>query len=218
MKKSDEYESIGDPDAPYTVTARETRRQGEAERIRDAVDRSHFHRYTVGESAGGYYSHSHDGWDEPDHVHPGRQAFPGRADGGYWAESGPSLGSETPAPVAANIARVLDQLLRQTPTPPHMLMRWRLRLYCGHVVERHAHAENPTAERAFMGQVSCVECGLDPATIVAARALGVVESPPAPPSRKKPSVQALRRKLEKAEAEVARLRAEIEQNAPAGSS
>jgi hypothetical protein len=217
MRLPDEYEGLGDPDSPYVVTKQDTRRQRDAERIRESVRQSHFHQYPDGESAGGYYSHSHDGWDEPSHVHPGRQAFPGRSDGGYWEESGPSLGTTTPAPVAANIVRAWELLLRQEPTPPHLLMRWRLRLYCGHVVERTAHAEHPTVQRAFSAQASCPECGLDPATIVAARALGVVDSPPTPPSRKKPSIQTLRRKHEKAEAEVARLKAQLEGDASATS-
>jgi hypothetical protein len=218
MKLPDEYESLGDPDVSYLVTKRDTRRQRDAERIHKSVLQSHFHQYTVGESAGGYYSHSHDGWDELGHVHPGQQAFPGRSDGGYWEESGPSLGATTPAPVAANVARAWELLLRQDPTPPYMLMRWRLRLYCGHDVERTAHSENRTAERAFSALMSCPECGLDPATIVAARALGVVESPPAPPAPEKPSARTLRRKLAKAEAEVARLKAQLEQDTPPTSS
>lgn len=62
-------------------------------------------------------------------------------------------------------------------TPPEDLMLWRLRLFCGHVVERHAHYTHTTVHAAFMGAVACPECGLDPATIVAAEVLGRLGEP-----------------------------------------
>lgn len=56
-------------------------------------------------------------------------------------------------------------------------MRWSLRLYCGHVVERTAHLSYTDAERAFTMNSRCPECGLDPATIVDARAMGLLAEP-----------------------------------------
>lgn len=34
----------------------------------------------------------------------------------------------------ADVARIFS-----APTPAHQLMKWRVRLYCGHTVEQHAH-------------------------------------------------------------------------------
>ncbi|WP_346007521.1 hypothetical protein [Janibacter terrae] len=59
-------------------------------------------------------------------------------------------------------------------TPPEQLMRWRLRLYCGHVVERTAHYMHKTIHNAFTGSTSCSECGLDPATVVDGEAVGLL--------------------------------------------
>lgn len=205
----DAYVGFGDPDAEHVLTKDDAGRQREAERLREALRRDHFHQFTVGRQEGSYFSHSHEGWDEPAHVHPGTQAFPLSEGGGYWEESGPSLGSAPPAPVAANIARVRQMLLDMPPTPPHMLMRWRLRLYCGHVVERKAHRDHHTVERAFSLGRACPECGLDPAIIVAGPPLGPAGELPkvsAPPTK---NLEALRRRLAKAEAEVARLKVDI---------
>ena len=117
-----------------------------------------FHQLTSGESTGSYLSHTHAD-DADGHVHPGRQAFPLRADGGYFEESGPSLGRAQPPGMAANAARVGEMIRRWPKTPPHDLMRWSLRLYCGHLIERTAHAEHRTVDRAFTGSVRCSECG-----------------------------------------------------------
>lgn len=210
-----DYEVRGDPDAPYTPTKSDVRAQKQAEAIRDAVKRSHFHEITRGESVGCYSSHSHD-QDDPGHVHPGRRAFPARADGGYDEGSGPSLGTDPPPPVAANLVRVLEMVASWPPTPDHQLMRWRLRLFCGHVVERTAHVESKTPHAAFMSGCVCPECGLDPATIVAARPLGTAASPPEPPTPPKPTparMRTLERQLASAQADVARLQAEIQSGA-----
>jgi len=206
------YEVRGDPDAPHVPSKADLRAQKQAEAIRDAVRRSHFHQLTAGESVGGYYSHSHD-QDDPGHLHPTRRAFPARADGGYDEESGPSLGVHPPPPVAANLVRALEVIASWPPTPDHQLMRWRLRLFCGHVVERHAHVESKTVHAAFMGGFACPECGLDPATIVAALALGTVAPLPVAPPLLPPTparMKMLHRQLAKARADVARLTEEIE--------
>lgn len=203
----DQYQAVGDPDEVATASKKDQRRQAEAERISNAARRMHFHELTEGESAGSFMSHTHDD-DEVGHQHDGRQAFPARADGGYWEETGPSLGTQPPAPVAANVARAAGQIASWPRTPDHMLMRWRLRLFCGHMVERTAHRDHTTVERAFTLS-RCGECGLDPASIVAARPLGLVSEPPPPP---KPTVQRREKAelhLERARREVARLEKEL---------
>jgi len=111
------------------------------------------------------------------------------------------------------LARILGRA-----TPPHELMRWRLRLYCGHVVEQRSHFRNRTVHSAFMGSTSCDQCGLDPATIVDAEAIGLVEEPPeaaqrmskTPPRRPAGPRRSTRAELEikvrELEAELERLR------------
>lgn len=95
------------------------------------------------------------------------------------------------------------------PTPPHELMVWRLRLYCGHVVERTAHRSHRTVHAAFSSSVQCAECGCDPATVIDARATGLLAEPAKPesvPVVRKPTRAALERRVEELETEVARLR------------
>jgi hypothetical protein len=104
------------------------------------------------------------------------------------------------------------------PGPPHEQMRWRLRLYCGHVVEKRSHFKNTTLHSAFMGHTSCDQCGLDPSTIVDGEAIGLVAEPPEPetaarraPVRgasgpQKPTRAKLEAKVRELEAEIGRLR------------
>lgn len=91
----------------------------------------------------------------------------------------------------------------------------RLRLNCGHVVERTSHSTHKTLHNAFTGSVSCPECGPDPVTVVDGKAIGLVaESPavreaggsaPAPAKTRKPTKADLAIKVAELEAEVARL-------------
>jgi hypothetical protein len=95
-----------------------------------------------------------------------------------------------------------------SPTPPHELMVWRLRLYCGHTVERSAHRSHLNVHTAFTGSARCTECGCDPATVIDARAIGLAAAPTHPepvPAVRKPTRAALERRIEELEAEVARL-------------
>lgn len=66
----------------------------------------------------------------------------------------------------------------------------RLRLYCGHTLERSAHRSHKTVRSAFGGPVKCAECGCEPATSIDARAIGLAAEPthpePAPAVRKPP--------------------------------
>ncbi|WP_338836206.1 hypothetical protein [Gordonia polyisoprenivorans] len=116
----------------------------------------------------------------------------------------------SPEPIAT-----LSRIFR-APKQPRELMRWRLRLYCGHVVVSTAHCSHTTLRTAFTSSTSCPECGLDPALIVDGEAIGspVELSAPADdaptPSKitqaRKPSRAQLEARVLELEAEVARLR------------
>ena len=111
-------------------------------------------------------------------------------------------------PMSAETAEKVATLL-SVRTPAHQLMRWRLRLYCGHVVERRAHADHRTIHAAFMSGSACEQCGLDPSTIVAARALGPVEAAPGQAPSPRLDRERIERRIEKLEAELGRLRADL---------
>lgn len=96
-------------------------------------------------------------------------------------------------------------------TPDHELMRWRLRLYCGHIIEATAHhtSQQPGGPR------SCPECGLEPASVVAFESIGLVAEPPGPeqpsppPTPRSPRRSAEQRRIIELEEEVTRLRARL---------
>jgi hypothetical protein len=101
----------------------------------------------------------------------------------------------------------LGALLR--PTPSHELMVWHLRLYCGHTVERTAHSSHKTIHAAFGGAVRCPQCGLDPAIVIDARAIGPAGKPPhqpPTPACPKPTRAELETQIRQLEAENERLR------------
>ncbi|HAS10485.1 MAG TPA: hypothetical protein DCS55_08215 [Acidimicrobiaceae bacterium] len=203
MTVLDGYEAFGDPDGEHVLGRAATAAQRDAESTHAALQRTHFHEIVLGDRAGRYLSHCH-GADDGGvgHVHPGEQVFPARADGGNWQQLGPSLGTATPAPVAANARRVFETLAQRRPAD-HELVRWRLRLFCGCVVERSAHLSHKAAAAAFTLS-RCPSCGMDPSAIVAARAVGQVGDSPAVPAVPGPDTAA-RARLERARAEVLRL-------------
>ena len=97
-------------------------------------------------------------------------------------------------------------------TPDHDLMRWRLRLFCGHVVEQRAHYTHKTVPAAFVER-ACPECNLDPATIIDAEPIGLVSERPLPraarnPKPAKPTRSQLESRVRELESEMARLRSE----------
>lgn len=153
MSSADGYEHVTDPGEPFEPTKRHTRKQREAEAIRDAAARI--------------------------------------------AADAPPLSPETIARVAA---------LLRVKTPPAELMRWRLRLFRGHEQIRSAHHTHKTVHSAFTGSARCAECGLDPATIVAAEALGRLEAPTTVEAR---GAQALEREIKRHEREVERHQREL---------
>ncbi|MGD8202153.1 hypothetical protein ACQE98_16060 [Ornithinimicrobium sp. W1679] len=95
-------------------------------------------------------------------------------------------------------------------------MRWRLRLFCGHVDEQTAYYTHKMLHVAFTSSRACPECGRDPATVVDGVAIGLVEEPPAAREAKrsapevakvcKPTKTDLKIRVRELEAEVARLR------------
>ncbi|QWF21772.1 hypothetical protein KM427_23070 [Nocardioides sp. LMS-CY] len=117
-------------------------------------------------------------------------------------------------PLSPDKAREIGTLLRSMSEnrPPEDLMRWRLRLFCGHVVERTAHRSYTDAGRAFTMSTNCPECGLDPATIIDAQAVGLLAEPhkaphqPPPRSTSRPTRAALEKRVADLEAELAALK------------
>lgn len=73
-------------------------------------------------------------------------------------------------PLSEATVQRLVALLSQQPSANEMV-EWRLRLFCGHVITRMAHRTHKSVHAAFTAAISCAECGLDPATIVAAEAV-----------------------------------------------
>lgn len=120
-----------------------------------------------------------------------------------------AMGASAPPLSQETLRRVVAIMSR--PTPKHELMEWRLRLFCGHVVKRAAHASHTTVHGAFTGSTRCPECGLDPATIIAAEAIGLVEERPQKP--KATNTAAEQGRIEKViarhERELARPRADL---------
>jgi hypothetical protein len=113
-----EYQALGDPDEAVPMTKADVRRQTDAARSRDWVQRV--------------------------------------------ADLAPPLTNAQ----AVRIAALLQSVSARE------LVTWRLRLFCGHVVERPAHVSHPSVGAAFHGSVDfCPTCHLSPAAIVAARAL-----------------------------------------------
>ncbi|MEV5704775.1 hypothetical protein [Actinoallomurus sp. NPDC052274] len=96
--------------------------------------------------------------------------------------------------------------------PDSELMRWRLRLYCGHVIERTSHISNKTVHQAFTGCARCSECGLYPATIIAAKPLGspsasaITSTPDAGVPLRRPTRKELEARIAELEAENEALR------------
>ncbi|MEY9963312.1 hypothetical protein ABIA33_001345 [Streptacidiphilus sp. MAP12-16] len=67
-------------------------------------------------------------------------------------------------------------------TPDYMIMRWRVRLYCGHIVETRRHSENDIPTKHGSSSMRCPECEKDPSAIVAYEPIGLVAPPPTLPA------------------------------------
>lgn len=226
-----EYERVGDVDGPFELTRKHERAQNERERLRDAVrcdvPSLTYEEYRAGTPCPGCGRPYRD--EEPwesrgtTSMTPTERTRYEAEQRQYKALHG-SCGSHRhsvsgsltthcgrccpPPPMSPSqieqIARILG-----SHRPRHMLMRWRLRLYCGHVVEKTAHYTHKTLHAAFTGSAKCAECGLDPATIVDGAAIGLAQDPPtlrAPRARSKPTRTQLEARIQELEAEVKRLR------------
>jgi len=89
-------------------------------------------------------------------------------------------------------------------------MRWRLRLYCGHAVERTSHYTHKTVHVAFSALRNCSECGRDPVVIVAAEPRGLAGPPPGArihSQRERPTSAQFERRIAELEGELSQLRA-----------
>jgi hypothetical protein len=87
-------------------------------------------------------------------------------------------------PSPATLAKVATILQAATAHPPLEVMRWRIRLICGHLIEVTAHPEHRTLHEVFTGQPhDCPKCGQTDRVAVAARPLGIEANPRATPVR-----------------------------------
>ncbi|MFG2410614.1 hypothetical protein [Streptomyces goshikiensis] len=73
------------------------------------------------------------------------------------------------------------KLMQSFKKADHEIMRWRVRLYCGHITETRRHREscNPTLHGSS-SSMDCPECGKESSVIVAFEPIGLVGEPPAP--------------------------------------
>lgn len=228
----DAYERIADLDKPFEVSAKDARRQEDRQRLRDSmrcdVAPLTFEQYHAGAPCPGCGRPYVD--DEPFEfkwtmnlsdtermrydaeesrfkaLHASCRSHSHSVSGSLTRHCGKCCPMPPMSPSRLDQVRAL--LTPTAPTAPHELMVWRLRLYCGHTVERAAHRSHKTVHSAFCGSVRCSECGCDPATVIDARAAGLAAEPIQPepvPAPRKPTRAALERRIKELEAEVARL-------------
>jgi hypothetical protein len=148
----------------------------------------------------------------------------GDCHGGRWSASGSRTLHCTMCcpfpPMSRQQAEDVARLLGGPPPSPASLMVWELTLTCGHVTRRRAHIEN----YRYGSTTDCEECGGEVRGVVAQVKIGTAEEvgrekeaaatvagSTVAPSRqpKRPSTQAVRRKLREAEAQAAALRIQL---------
>ncbi|WP_156623908.1 hypothetical protein [Mycobacterium sp. 852002-40037_SCH5390672] len=113
-----------------------------------------------------------------------------------------------PPPLSDHQTARLRELLQ--PQPDYEIMRWRVRLYCGHVVETSRHCENDKPTNHGSVSMRCPQCAMDPAHIVAYEPIGLRGEPSQPVKQpKQPSKATLQRRLKKLEAEAEELRQQL---------
>jgi hypothetical protein len=99
------------------------------------------------------------------------------------------------------------QTFLSTPTPARELMRWRVRLYCGHIVETRRHYTFAKPTEAGSSSMRCPDCDRGPASIVAFEPVGLVEPQNVPaaaaPQARRPSRVELERRIRDLEAQLA---------------
>jgi hypothetical protein len=226
----DAYERVGDLAKPFEVTAKDSRRQDDCQRLHDSMQCDvaplTFEQYRAGATCPGCglpyvdsepfdFKGTINLSDDERARYDAEQSRFKSAHASCRSHSHSISGSLTkhcgkccpPPPMSPSQLERIRTLL--TPTAPHELMVWRLRLYCGHTVERTAHRSHLTVHAAFSGSVRCTECGCEPATVIDARAIGLAAEPTHPepaPAIRKPTRAVLERRIEELEAEVVRLR------------
>jgi hypothetical protein len=104
-----------------------------------------------------------------------------------------------------NIERAIAMIYAH-PTPDYQIMRWRVRLYCGHIVETSRHCQNDEPTRHGSSSMPCPECGMDPARIVAYEPVGLLAKPPVATTAQVQPKRPTRKELEE---RIARLEAEL---------
>jgi hypothetical protein len=110
---------------------------------------------------------------------------------------------------AKHRSETLEKLaLLLKPTPEDQLMRWRVRLYCGHIIETRCHRETDAPNRHGSSSQKCPECHKDPSLIVAYEPLGMLKEPAhektfhSDTTKRKPTRAELERKISDLEEEV----------------
>lgn len=110
-----------------------------------------------------------------------------------------------------NVAKLMQSFKKAD----YEIMRWRVRLYCGHIIETEAHYTYTDPVSAGAHSKRCPECGKDGLTIVAFEPIGLCGEAPEPPEptppppAKEPSRAELERRVTVLERENERLRAEL---------
>lgn len=145
------YQAFGDIDSEDPPTKAQLREQRAAVEIARAVKRMHFHEMIDSEGVEHLISHVHDN-DALGHVHEDER-------GRYL----PSM-AKHPGFSEATLRRL--EAIAALPRGPQV--EWTLRLFCGHIVRRTVSADYSDIRRAGV-RGPCEECGLNPATIIAAR-------------------------------------------------
>lgn len=101
------------------------------------------------------------------------------------------------------------ELLRRT-VPDHQIMRWRVRLYCGHIAENSRNVDNASPRDHGSSSMTCPTCGKEPSGIVAWEPIGLKSPSPAatstparsPTTRRRPSRAELERQVRDLQEEV----------------
>lgn len=105
----------------------------------------------------------------------------------------------------------------------HEIMRWRARLYCGHIIETQAHYSHRDPIAAGAYRKRCPECEVENLTIVAYEPIGLLGEPPEPPQPppsqppKRPTRAELERRVAALEQENKRLRTKYSPRRPSAS-
>jgi hypothetical protein len=111
------------------------------------------------------------------------------------------------------VRRALEVVARFQPADRE-IMRWRVRLYCGHTVETRRHCTIQEPRMHGSSSQRCPECGKDPAYIVAYEPIATLDESLAPPKAQlsmsaRPSRAQLERRVAELETEVSRLKSEM---------